>query len=133
MITKREVLRYVAKMYDPLGFIVPITFHGKVFLQNLWKHNLTWDEQLPETLCQEFSKLLMLLQEVSAIKIPRFIGTSDHDSVLQVLVFCDASTESYGAAMYLRVVSPCGIFTNLVFCKVRLTPVVSKKKKRVEK
>ena len=62
VIAKREVLRYFAKVYDPLGFIVPITFHGKVFLKSLWKHNLTWDEQLPETLCQEFYKLLMLLQ-----------------------------------------------------------------------
>ena len=43
----------------------------------------------------------MLLQEVSAIKIPRFIGISDHDSVFQVLVFCDASTKSCGAAVYL--------------------------------
>ena len=70
-----------------LGFIVLTTFHGKVFLQSLWKHSLTWDEQLPEALCQEFLKLVMLLQGVSTIKIPHFIGTSDHDSVFQVLVF----------------------------------------------
>ena len=36
-ITKQHVLSCVVKIYDPLGFISPITFHGKVFLQNLWK------------------------------------------------------------------------------------------------
>jgi len=72
----------------------------------------------------------MLLQEVSAIKISHFIGASDHDSIFQVLVFCDASTRSYGAAVYLHVISPSGVFTNLVFCKMRITPVVSEKKRR---
>ena len=66
----------------------------------------------------------------SAIKIPRFIGASDQDSVFQVLVFCDTSTKSYGAAVHLHVVSPCGVFTNLVFCKMRLTLAVSKKKRK---
>jgi len=101
--------------------------HTKVFLQSLWKHNFTWDEQLPEALCQEFYKLFKLLQEVSTIKIPCFVGTTDHDSVL---VFCDASTRSYGDAVYLRVISSCGPFTNLVFCKMRLALVVSEKKRK---
>jgi len=37
IVTKREVIHCVARIYDPLGFITPIMFHGKVFLQNLWK------------------------------------------------------------------------------------------------
>jgi len=37
IITKREVLSYVAKIYDSLGLITPVTFHGRLFLQSLWK------------------------------------------------------------------------------------------------
>jgi len=32
IITKREALSYVAKIYDPLGLITPVTFHGTLFL-----------------------------------------------------------------------------------------------------
>jgi len=101
-VTKREVLRYAAKIYDPLGFIVPITFHGKVFLQSLWKHNFTWDEQLPKALCQEFYKLFKLLQEASTIKIPRLLEPLIMIQFFQVLVFCDASTRYYGATVYMN-------------------------------
>ena len=30
-ITKQQVLKCVARVYDPLGLVSPITFHGKVF------------------------------------------------------------------------------------------------------
>jgi len=37
IITKRSVLNFIAKIFDPLGLITPVTYHGKVFLQELWK------------------------------------------------------------------------------------------------
>jgi len=129
IVTKREVLRCVARIYDPLGFITPITFHGKVFLQNLWKYELTWDEQLSETLCQEFYGILEILQHLPAIKIPRFIGTSECQPVYDLLVFCDASIRSYATVIYLRVTTHLSTYSNLVFSKMRLAPVVSSRKK----
>jgi len=37
--TKRKVLKVVCRIFDPLGFIAPVLFHGKVFIQELWKRN----------------------------------------------------------------------------------------------
>ena len=34
-VTKRSVLNFVAKVFDPLGPITLVTYHGKVFLQEL--------------------------------------------------------------------------------------------------
>jgi len=35
-VTKGFVVSTVAKVYDPLGFVTPVTLFGKVFLQTLW-------------------------------------------------------------------------------------------------
>ena len=132
-ITKRHVLSCVAKIYDPLGFISPITFHGKVFLQNLWKHDLKWDECLPQSLCQEWKKIIGILEHIAAIKIPRLIGTHEQDPVHEVLVFCDASIKSYAAVVYIRVISQHGIQSNLMFSKMRLAPVTSSRGQKGKK
>jgi len=64
-----------------------------------------------------------MFQHLLLIKIPRFIGTSESDPVFEVLVFCDASMKSYATAVYLRAVTHSGAHVNLVFSKMRLTPI----------
>ena len=134
LITMREVLSCVSKVYDPLGLVSPVTFHGKVFLQSLWKYELKWDEDLPEVLCHEWNKIVEILGRLVAMKISRFIGVAHtQDPIYEVLIFCDASMKSYAAVVYLRVIGHNNIQTNLVFSKMRLTPVMSKKKQTRKK
>ena len=35
VVTKRDVLNIVAKIFDPLGLVTPVTFHGKVFFADI--------------------------------------------------------------------------------------------------
>ena len=42
--TKRSALAFTCKVFDPLGLLSPITTRNKVFLQQLWKSDLKWDE-----------------------------------------------------------------------------------------
>ena len=46
-ITKREVLKQISSVYDPLGLFSPVTLQGKMFLQALWNKKLAWDGPLP--------------------------------------------------------------------------------------
>ena len=39
-VTKRNVLKEIASVYDPLGLLCPVILRGKVLLQNLWKKQL---------------------------------------------------------------------------------------------
>jgi len=123
IITKRGVLSYVAKINDPLGLITPATFHERLFLQSLWKHELSWDEALPQSLCHEYLELTRMFQHLLLIKIPRFIETSESDPVFEALVFCDASMKSYATVVYLHIVTYSGAHVNLVFSKMRLAPI----------
>jgi len=64
--TKRQVLKVIAKIFDPLGF-------GKVFIQDLWREGLTWDEPLPEMLSNEWSSVLQKLKAIPQLKVPRLL------------------------------------------------------------
>ena len=54
--TKRNIVSTVGKLYDPLGFIAPITIRLKIFLQTLCERQIGWDELLPETLNQQWQQ-----------------------------------------------------------------------------
>ena len=61
IVTKRDVLHIVASIFDPLGLVSPVTYYGRVFLQRLWKVDMSWDEPLPETLSKTGIKLSIYL------------------------------------------------------------------------
>ncbi|XP_057379665.1 uncharacterized protein LOC130701903 [Daphnia carinata] len=47
VITKRNVLRGISTVYDPLGFLSPLTIPAKILIQDVWKLKLQWDDPLP--------------------------------------------------------------------------------------
>ena len=63
--TKRKVLKVIGKIFDPLDLVAPVLFYGKVFIQELWEEELTWDEPLPEMLSKKWSNLLQKLKLIS--------------------------------------------------------------------
>ncbi|XP_043064397.1 uncharacterized protein LOC122320294 [Drosophila ficusphila] len=44
---KRLVLSTIARIYDPLGLIGPVVAKAKIFLQEVWREKLEWDESSP--------------------------------------------------------------------------------------
>ncbi|CAC5399321.1 unnamed protein product [Mytilus coruscus] len=44
--TKRKILSELAEVFDPMGFFSPVIVSGKIFLQDLWKRNLKWDDEI---------------------------------------------------------------------------------------
>ena len=41
--TKRGILRKVAKIYDPLGLVAPVTLQGKLLYRDACEEKCTWD------------------------------------------------------------------------------------------
>lgn len=46
--SKRAILSVIAKLYDPIGWVTPATVSAKNFMQQLWRSQINWDEQVPE-------------------------------------------------------------------------------------
>ena len=128
VVTKRDVLHVVAKVFDPLGLLTPLTLLGKLFLQKLWRLNQSWDDPLSDDLLGEWNNIVESFWRISSLKISRFIGIVN-EGTKQLLVFCDASMRAYATAIYLRIDDGNQCQINLLFSKVRLVPVGRGKRK----
>jgi hypothetical protein len=51
--TRREILSFVASVYDPLGLVAPVVLPAKRMLQELWPSGCGWDEELPKEIITE--------------------------------------------------------------------------------
>nr|XP_042911765.1 uncharacterized protein LOC122272315 [Parasteatoda tepidariorum] len=73
-LTKRLLLSTIARTFDPLGWLAPITIKCKLIMQELWKHKLQWDETISPNISQEWTKLAEDMMLVKDIKIPRLLS-----------------------------------------------------------
>ncbi|XP_062538281.1 uncharacterized protein LOC134206570 [Armigeres subalbatus] len=133
LITKRVVLADTARIFDPLGLIGPVTVQAKIFLQQLWKQKLDWDEVLPDNLQIFWKEFRRNASALESFSVPRWIGFSNSLASVELHGFCDASEAAYGACLYLRCESTDGsVSVRLITSKSRVAPLedLSRKKKK---
>ena len=94
--TKHKVLSLVSSIYDPLGWVSPLTVCGKMFMQTLWKEKMGWDQKLNPDQIKVIYDILVDLRRVTEFIFPRHV-LYEHT---ELHVFTDASSKAYGAAVY---------------------------------
>ncbi|XP_063415856.1 uncharacterized protein LOC134697507 [Mytilus trossulus] len=119
-ITKREILKESSKIFDPLGFLSPVSIRAKILMQDLWKECYDWDEPLPENLQLQWMDLAKDIGIVTSMKLPRQYFTGNTNS-RSLHVFVDASMKAYGAVAYMYLSK--GHSAALVMAKTRVAPV----------
>eukprot|EP00102_Acyrthosiphon_pisum_P013651 XP_008183314.1 PREDICTED: uncharacterized protein LOC103309509 [Acyrthosiphon pisum] len=120
--TKRGVLSVIARLYDPIGMLAPVTFWAKDFLQRLWKLGLHLDSELPHELVSEWRTYLDDLPTVSQSTLPRHIDIVPATEI-HLCEFCDASNKGYAAVVYKRVYIRNTIKIYLLGAKSKVAPV----------
>lgn len=121
--TKRTVVSEMSRLFDPLGLVNPVIVKAKVFVHQLWKLKLSWDESLPIEHHTAWESYRKELKEISQINISRRVTVSD--SIQNDLhIFCDASQVAYWACAYLRsVTKEQAVTVQLIIAKSRVCPV----------
>ncbi|XP_044248761.1 uncharacterized protein [Drosophila takahashii] len=75
---------------------------AKIFMQTLWALNLSWDDELPQELQNDWKNYRSDLQALNSMQIPRHIYNGKVPVHQEVHTFVDASERAYGAAVYIR-------------------------------
>ena len=123
--TKRNLLSVSASIFDPLGFVSPITAKIKTIFQMLCKDKLDWDEIIPQKIALIWNNFLEELNDLKEVKCSRFVFWDHFDSGVRVELhgFCDSSTEVYCAVVYLRLIYRGNVKVSFLASKTKVAPL----------
>lgn len=122
-------------VFDPLGLIAHFLVFVKALLQEMWRKQMGWDEELDDDLFNRWLSWTRLLPRIESIEIPRCYlqhsALNDNQEV-QLHIFVDAGEQAYAAVAYLR--TGCeGHFEVAVICaKSRVAPLKAMSIPRLE-
>jgi hypothetical protein len=122
-VTRKSVLSYLFKVFDPLGLVIPVTVQGKVILQAITKQYKSWNAEVSGDHKKQWMTVADDLHRLESISVPRCIGEIGRKPD-RIMVFCDASTVAYAAAVYLQYEVSKGKYrSDLVMAKARVAPI----------
>ena len=117
--TKRGVLHYLATIFDPLGFVSPLTLKGRFVFRDACEANIPWDKELPTSLQHQWRKFKMHLPR--QFEIPRsLVAFQEEIEAIDLHIFGDTSGSGTATVMYAVVFQKSGTNQGLVAAKARL-------------
>lgn len=124
--TRRGILSVVSSVYDPLGYLAAVTLPAKQILQDLCRRTCGWDEEIPESLNQQWISWLTDLKELSNFHVSRCLKPHDFGPPVYARLhhFSDASESGYGTVTYRRLQNESGdIHVSFILGKARVAPL----------
>ena len=131
LFTKREFLRKMAQVFDPLGFLGPYVLGAKLLIQAMWLLKIPWDEPISGEIQTKMKEWIEGLKFISAFKVPRYLHCQSA-AKLALHAFADASEEAYGVVIYLRATFNESRTCNLLISKTRVAPLTALSIPRLE-
>ena len=113
----------MSSLYDPLGMAAPYVLTGKSIVQDCCRLKLTWDECVPDDLCERWRSWVRELSVLENFCFDRCYKPESFGPLksAQLHHFTDASQFGYRCVSYLRLVDVDGcIRCAFVFGKSRV-------------
>lgn len=79
--TKRGMLSTLNNLYDPIGFISPVTLKGKILFRKALNSLSDWDNPLPPEFEEEWRNWCDSLEDLAHVSIPTPSGLQDASRV----------------------------------------------------
>ena len=71
LLTKRSILSLIAKFYDPVGLIQPVTIKLKLLFQEFCLTNVDWDSKITGQLKDNWGFIVKFIENLASICINR--------------------------------------------------------------
>ena len=120
-VTKRNVLKISSTIFDPLGFILPITLPLKLIFKKICLEKLNWDDELPTSLKRQWTHYLNELNSLQKVSVNRHVLCCCRD--VELHGFCDSSGSAYCAVVYVKTVCSHGVTLKFWTGKCRVVPM----------
>ena len=118
-VTKREMLRFLASIYDPLGVASPVSLVGKLVYREVCDQNQSWDKKVPEYIERKWKQFEKNLPD--QLSVPRHVTDSQEAiDAIDFHAFGDTSGTGTAAAVYAVVHQASSSNQRLLVAKARL-------------
>ncbi len=96
----------VNSLYDPLGFLAPVTVQGKALVRKLTNDQCDWDSPIPAEREDQWRAWLDSLLKLEQIQIerPYLLVSLCSTKYRELCIFADASTMAISAVAYIRAI-----------------------------
>jgi hypothetical protein len=131
---KREVLRLIMSVFDPLGFLLTTTIKARLILQDIWRDDIGWDDEIGTSHYARWKVWLNELEQAKDVRIPRWLMTESclKGENVQLHLFCDASSRAFSTVAYLRLPLHDGWHLAFVMARGRVAPIKTMSIPRLE-
>ena len=115
--TRRKLLSAIATVFDPVGWLSPLTVRMKILFQKSWDTTSSWNDKLTAEACVQFHDWVMDLLQTEFLTIPRRVVLTGFDvnPNYEFHVFSDASEQAMAACVYV-VCENDGVKSNRLLC-----------------
>ena len=127
-LTKRNVLKNVATLFDPLGLV-----RAKILLQVMWTRRLDWDEDIDGDLTEQVQQWFSKLEDLRNLQVHRCLQPGTGSAETPIHTFVDASKDAFGAVSYVRNVRRDEVVeTRFIASKTKVAPLATMSIPRLE-
>ncbi|XP_050435209.1 uncharacterized protein LOC126842324 [Adelges cooleyi] len=128
--SKRAILSEIARIYDPLGLLAPVTTVLKRLIKYLWVLKVDWDDIIPEDAKYAWQQYHQELPILATLRVPRLVTSPN--ALYELHGFSDSSEAAYAAIVYLRVCTSNRIGCHLLMGKAKISPTTKMSIPRLE-
>ena len=93
-IFKRNVLKKVVTVFDPLGLVSPFIVQGKIMLQELWNRGFEWNDEVEDEIGNSIQNWFSQLPCLNNVKVPRCLREPQPGKCKEVVTFVYASQQA---------------------------------------